>query len=397
MDVGFLHIGLFKFPDTYFTRETPTEHTRWNAVKIQERTPVYSPNLLKIWVYTIPNSSETKFPLRWKDFFRRPCLPITMGNASLRKSSAAKISQSVSMISLQTQLHLTASHKSIHFRSSSAHYICANRTFYDSPRRSLMKLLITSNPSWNFGPWRHSLSPAEHFFHGVRSNIFSIIRFSSGASRHRERIQDFNAILHSCCILPDMCMKIELTIASFDNDWVAGEREFIDTMELIRRSGSYIRKLSIRGSSFPEKFSDARSLEKNFLKPFIFPFITSLKISRMMSIPISLLASSVNLKDLFISYSDLEPFGDHLDMSLLQSCPKIQNIEFDPPLGVIDTIIRAGSNPDISPIADLSCLRTLRTFTNLRNVEAVQKIVQIAADSLEEVYLSDDENYCKYI
>ncbi|KDR83031.1 hypothetical protein GALMADRAFT_206722 [Galerina marginata CBS 339.88] len=232
--------------------------------------------------------------------------------------------------------------------------------------------------------------------------IFTTIKFSSDTWRpghqgaRSKRIQRFLDILYAAPYIARYVRGLILTISSFDNDWVAEDAQFIRIMEVIRQSGSCIRNLTIYGWSFPEKFSDARSLEHNFLQPFIYPFITSLKISRMMSIPRALLASSTNLRDLNISFSDLEPFGDDLDTYPLHFPPQLQNLEYDPPTGVIEAVINAHCDSDVPLIADLSCLRTLRTLTKRENVESLQKIVQIAKTSLEELYLLSDENQNYY-
>lgn len=199
---------------------------------------------------------------------------------------------------------------------------------------------------------------------------------------------------------------LHLDISSSDNDWVADDLEFICIMETIKQSGSNIRQLKLRGFEFPEKLANARSLERNFLLPFISGTLTTLDVSLILDLPMSLIANSANLKHLRLHYSAAEFFDEYVDKDLLKALPKLQTLEFQPPDAIIGLIIGPDSFEDTSSetvqsvmtysgvgspaIADITSLKSFKAFNNPQNLVLVQGVINKAKDSLEEFYLCGD-------
>ncbi|PPQ68838.1 hypothetical protein CVT25_008887 [Psilocybe cyanescens] len=262
------------------------------------------------------------------------------------------------------------------------------------------------------------------FLHRCQKHLFSVIYFSSDRcnwprSRHSPRTERFKKLLEIFQRSPHIARYVRglhLDISSSDNDWVAEDPDFIRIMETIKQSGSNIRELRLRGLEFPEKLADARSLEQNFLLPFISTSLATLHLSYMVDVPMSLIANSPSIKHLSLHYSALEYFGEYVDKELINALPKIQTLEFRPPDAIIGSIIGPESFGDTSAegftdtvqsiitysgigtptIADITSLKTFKSFIEPKHLVIVQMIIQKAKDSLEELYLCEDSEEGEY-
>ncbi|KAF8886241.1 hypothetical protein CPB84DRAFT_1850159 [Gymnopilus junonius] len=211
------------------------------------------------------------------------------------------------------------------------------------------------------------------------------------------KIEALLDILQSSPHIAGYVRRLEISITTQHNYWVT-EEPFITIMEIINRSGNFIKELCLYAVSFPEQFYDLRALEQKFLQPFINPYITSLTISGLVNVPISLLTESVNLQDFTINHSALEHAFYPLqgDAQALYSGPKIRTLTFNPSMGVLETILTARDNPDMHEIVDFSRLRVIRTRSYPHNMQATKHIIQITKGHLEEFHMRHHINF-KYL
>ncbi|KAH9480702.1 hypothetical protein JR316_0007302 [Psilocybe cubensis] len=186
-------------------------------------------------------------------------------------------------------------------------------------------------------------------------------------------------------------------------------------MQIITQSGSKISYLKLRGYEFPEKLSNARSLERNFLVPFISETLTTLDVSRILDLPMSLIANSANLKHLHLHYTAPELYHDGVDEDLLKAFPNIQTLEIRPPDAMIGLLLGHDGFPetrsatvyavmtfcgvDSPAVADITSLKSFRTFNTPYYLTLAQAIIDKAKVSLEEFYLcgESDEEFCQLV
>ncbi|KAF9560871.1 hypothetical protein CPC08DRAFT_762404 [Agrocybe pediades] len=223
-----------------------------------------------------------------------------------------------------------------------------------------------------------------------RRRICSRIDLCSNTPHVREgregRIQVLLGILKDAPEVGKHVMRLRLRIHSFDNEWVAGDPSFLELMTAITSPVNNLRELQIIGLDFPDKFADARTLEENFLRPFINPVIKKLYIHGMIHIPFSIVASSPKLKDLTLSETDFEsvPFADlEAHIPHIADIPHLSVFEFSRPVGATTTLldsVEAGF-----PIAHLSSLKIILAPGDAQSVEYVQRVIQMASASLTEI------------
>lgn len=267
------------------------------------------------------------------------------------------------------------------------------------------------------------------FLYRSQSRLFSTIYLSSDrlelGDRYRmyrqKRINSFLEILQVSPHIARYVRGLSLQISSFDNYWVTEEHIFLSMLDILKRTGSRIETLCLIGLSFPEKLSDARLFEQNFLKPFISSSLTTLVISGILGIPISLITNSPNLRNLKTFRSSIESFGDDLDLALLHCSPKIRNLHYLPPDATIESVLfhntasaygktnckKPNCSPrlyasvfvesmtkyhfDLPPFADLTGLRSITAVT--RDLDVLQSIIQKSRHSLQELYLFESTFY----
>jgi len=181
--------------------------------------------------------------------------------------------------------------------------------------------------------------------------------------------------------------ELDLRMDTSDNEWVAQDRSFMNLMSYITSPNNNLQELYITGTSFPDQFADARSLEKNFLEPFINPAICKLHISGMVNIPVSILSSSVNLKDLTLRLTDLEKYdlsSLKLNSSQLSSqSPRLRTLQFNRPEGATTTLLESAEAG--YPLANLSSLKLIVAPGGMSHLEYIQRMIVLASNSLEEI------------
>ncbi|KDR74918.1 hypothetical protein GALMADRAFT_249842 [Galerina marginata CBS 339.88] len=116
------------------------------------------------------------------------------------------------------------------------------------------------------------------------------------------------------------------------NGWLFDDFLFCEIMEIVSKTWSVEMKLelSVLGCTRHFQFTNNRTLETRFVKPFITPFITSLDLRSTKNIPISLLAHCphvVELKLIRVTLEAIHPLNAiDIDHSL---CPRLRKFTFE--------------------------------------------------------------------
>ncbi|KDR74710.1 hypothetical protein GALMADRAFT_560883 [Galerina marginata CBS 339.88] len=139
------------------------------------------------------------------------------------------------------------------------------------------------------------------FRHRAQKHVFYSMMpvHSRGNATCRKRVDDFHRILQENPRIASYVRRLDLNMDD-TNGWLFDDPLFREIMELVTKTWTVEMKvaLSAFGWSDAFQFTNNRTLETQFIKPFVTPFITFLDLNFMRNVPVSLLAHCPYLVEL---------------------------------------------------------------------------------------------------
>ncbi|KDR74632.1 hypothetical protein GALMADRAFT_140996 [Galerina marginata CBS 339.88] len=163
-----------------------------------------------------------------------------------------------------------------------------------------------------------------HAFYSMRP-----LQFRANANC-RKRVDDLHGILQENPRIASYIRRLDL-IMNDTNEWLFDDSFFCEIMEIVSKTRAVVNlELSVYGWPRPFQFTNNRTFETRFVKPFITPFITSLDLHFINNIPVSLLAHCPHLLELklvWVTVEAIRPFDAiDIDHSL---CPRPRKFTFE--------------------------------------------------------------------
>ncbi|KDR74650.1 hypothetical protein GALMADRAFT_559576 [Galerina marginata CBS 339.88] len=202
----------------------------------------------------------------------------------------------------------------------------------------------------------------------------------------RKRVDELHGILQENPRIASYIRRLDLNMND-TNGWLFDDCFFCEIMEIVSKTWAVGMnlELSVHGWSLPFQFTNNRTFETRFAKPFITPFITSLNMESIKNIPVFLLAHCphlVELKLILVTLEAISPLNAiDIDHSL---CPRLRKFTFE---SCGDTIrILATGYVDFGYLQQLSV--SGRFSDQLGDIDL---ILNASSSSLDELHL----DFCK--